>query len=66
MIVPIEDDLGWSRSVTSLAISVNLVIYGVTAPFAAALMERFGVRRIAVGALALLALGTGLTAVMTA
>ena len=41
MIVPIEDDLGWSRSVTSLAISVNLVIYGVTAPFAAALMERF-------------------------
>lgn len=66
MIVPIEDDLGWSRTVTSLAISVNLVVYGITAPFAAALMERFGVRRIAVGALALLALGTGLTAVMTA
>ena len=66
MIVPIEEDLGWSRTITSLAISVNLVIYGVTAPFAAALMERFGVRRIAIGALALLALGTGLTAVMTA
>ncbi len=66
MIVPIEEDLGWSRTVTSLAISVNLVIYGVTAPFAAALMERFGVRRIAIGALALLSLGTGLTAVMTA
>ena len=53
MIVPIEEDLGWSRAITSLAISVNLVIYGVTAPFAAALMERFGVRRIAIGALAL-------------
>ena len=66
MIVPIEEDLGWSRTVTSLAISVNLVVYGVTAPFAAALMERFGVRRIAVGALALLSLGTGLTAVMSA
>jgi MFS family permease len=66
MIVPIEEDLGWSRTITSLAISVNLVIYGVTAPFAAALMERFGVRRIAIGALALLSLGTGLTAVMTA
>lgn len=66
MIVPIEEDLGWSRTMTSLAISVNLVVYGVTAPFAAALMERFGVRRIAIGALALLALGTGLTAVMTA
>ena len=66
MIVPIEEDLGWSRTITSLAISVNLVIYGVTAPFAAALMERFGVRRIAIGALALLSLGTGLTAMMTA
>ena len=66
MILPIEEDLGWSRSVTSLAISVNLVVYGVTAPFAAALMERFGIRRIAIIALALLSLGTGLTAVMTA
>ena len=66
MILPIEEDLGWSRSATSLAISVNLVVYGITAPFAAALMERFGVRRIAVAALALIALGSGLTAVMTA
>lgn len=66
MILPIEEDLGWSRSVTSLAISVNLVVYGVTAPFAAAFMERFGVRRIAAAALALIALGSGLTAVMTA
>jgi len=66
MILPIEEDLGWSRSVTSLAISVNLVVYGVTAPFAAAFMERFGVRRIAAAALALIALGSGLTAAMTA
>ena len=65
MIVPFEDEFGWSRAATSLAVSVNLVIYGVTAPFAAALMERFGVRRIAVMALALIAAGTGLTLVMT-
>ena len=64
MIVPIEDELGWSRAATSLAISINLVLYGVTAPFAAALMERFGIRTIAAGALAFIALGTGLTAVM--
>lgn len=64
MIVPIEEELGWSRAATSLAISVNLVLYGVTAPFAAALMERFGIRAIAAGALAFIALGTGLTAVM--
>lgn len=66
MIVPIEDEFGWSRAATSLAVSVNLVLYGVTAPFAAALMERFGVRRIVAGALALIAAGTALTSVMTA
>jgi sugar phosphate permease len=65
MIVPFEDEFGWSREATSLAVSVNLVFYGVTAPFATALMERFGVARIAAGAMALIALGTGLTVFMT-
>lgn len=66
LMVPFEDEFGWSRSATSLAVSVGLVVYGVTAPFAAALMERFGIRRIAAGALALISAGTGLTLVMTA
>lgn len=65
MVVPFEDEFGWSRSAISLAVSVNLVVYGVTAPFAAAFMERFGVRRVVVGALALIGLGTGLTVFMT-
>lgn len=65
MVVPIEDDLGWSRAATSLAVSVNLVLYGLTAPFAAALMERFGVRAIMAAALGLICVGTGLTVVMT-
>ncbi|CAB5014371.1 unannotated protein [freshwater metagenome] len=58
LIVPFEEDFGWSRSAISLAVSVNLVFYGVTAPFAAALMERFGIRNIAALALSLIALGT--------
>ena len=65
MVVPLEDEFGWTRSATSLAISVGLVVYGLTAPFAAALMERFGIRRIAVLALLLMAVGTGLTLAMT-
>ena len=65
LIVPFEDEFGWSRSATSLAVSVNLVLYGLTAPFAAALMERFGIRRIAALALLLISAGTGLTLVMT-
>ena len=65
LVVPLEDEFGWSRSVTSIAVAVNLILYGLTAPFAAALMGRFGVRNIAAGALTLIAIGTGLTTVMT-
>jgi sugar phosphate permease len=66
MLVPFEDEFGWSRSATSLAVSVNLVFYGLTAPFATALMERFGIARIAAGAMGLIAVGTGLTIFMSA
>ena len=64
MLVPIESDMGWARSATSLAVSVNLIFYGLTAPFAAALMERVGIRRVAAGALLPIAAGTGLTVFM--
>jgi len=65
MFEPLEQEFGWTRSLTSSAVSVNLIFYGLTAPFAATLMERFTVRRVAVSALALVALGTGLTVFMT-
>ena len=56
-LVPVSEEFGWSREVGSLAVSVQLVLYGLVAPFAAALMEKFGIRRIAAGALVLLAAG---------
>src|SRR6478736_8079568 len=62
---PLEHEFGWTRATTSGAVSLNLVIYGLTAPFAAALMERFGVRRMVALALTLVAAGAGLTLVMT-
>ncbi|MCW2846737.1 MAG: transporter [Marmoricola sp.] len=65
LLEPLEHEFGWSRGITSGAASLNLVLYGLTAPFAAALMERFGVRRVAGAALALISLGSGLTLVMT-
>jgi sugar phosphate permease len=65
LLVPIEEDLGWSRTETSIAVSLNLLVYGVAAPFAAALLERVGVRRTAVGALLLIAAGCLLTTVMS-
>ena len=66
LLQPLEDEFGWSRATTSGAVTANLVVYGLTAPFAAALMERFGIRRVVGGALVLVALGSGLTVVMTA
>ena len=65
LLEPLEREFGWSRATTSGAVSLNLVIYGLTAPFAAALMERFGVRRVAAASLALVANGSGLTLLMT-
>ena len=65
LIEPVEAEFGWSRSWTSGAVSINLVLFGLTAPFAATLMERFGLRRVVAAALTLVALGSGLTLVMT-
>ena len=65
LLEPLEHEFGWSRATTSGAVSANLVLYGLTAPFAAALMERFGVRRVVAAALAMVSLGSGLTLGMT-
>ncbi len=63
---PLEVEFGWSRELTSGAVTLNLVVFGVTAPFAAALMERFGIRRVVAASLLLVAAGSGLTTLMTA
>ncbi len=65
LLEPLEQEFGWSRATTSGAVTFNLIFYGLTAPFAAALMERFGVRRMVVLALTLVAAGSAGTLVMT-
>ncbi len=66
LIVPFEHEFGWSTATISLAVSINLFIYGLSGPFAAALMERFGVRRIMVVALLIVAVAASLTTLMRA
>lgn len=61
LIVPLEDAFGWGRDQISLAISVNVLLYGLTAPFAAALMERFTVRKVVMAALTTVSTGAFLT-----
>jgi len=66
MMVPLETEFGWSRATISVAVSVNLLLYGLMAPFAAALMDRFGVRQTMVAALSVLAIGVTATVAMGA
>jgi MFS family permease len=64
LIVPLEHDFGWNRATISVAVSINLLLFGLSGPFAAAFMNRFGVRRVLVCALLLIATGVGLTPLM--
>lgn len=66
LMIPLHDEFGWSREAISIAVSVGLVFYGLTAPFAAALMERFGVKRVMLAALATIATGAAATTIMNA
>ncbi|GAC66380.1 MFS transporter [Gordonia soli] len=66
MMDPLHMEFGWSHATIGAAMSVNMVLFGVTAPFAAALMDRFGVRPVLAGALVLIAAGTGVATLMTA
>ncbi|WP_205650162.1 MFS transporter [Actinoplanes solisilvae] len=66
MLDPLHNEFGWSLGTISSAVSVNLLLYGLTAPFAAALMQRFGIRRVVTVALLLVASGSGLTVFMQA
>jgi len=66
LMVPLRDEFGWSTSSMSLAVSLNLLLFGLVAPFAAALMDRFGMRRVVSAALSLVALGAGGSVLMTA
>ncbi len=52
---PFENEFGWSDGVISNALALQIALYGLTGPFAAAAMERYGVRKTAVVAIALLA-----------
>jgi MFS family permease len=65
MIVPLEQEFGWSRATISWAVSVGLLLYGLIGPFAAAIIERFGVRTMASAALAMIAGGYGLSTLLT-
>ncbi|TDU78292.1 MFS transporter [Streptomyces sp. KS 21] len=66
LIEPLHEEFDWSRGTVGFAVSVNLALYGLTAPFAAALMDRFGIRKVVALALLVISGGTVATLWMTA
>ncbi|WP_442931296.1 MFS transporter [Mycolicibacterium sp. 120320] len=66
MMNPLHHEFGWSHGTVGLAMSVNMTLYGLTAPFAAALMDRFGVRPVLTVSLLLIATGSAVSTLMTA
>jgi MFS family permease len=63
---PLHMEFGWSHATIGFAVSVNMMLFGLISPFAAALMDRFGIRPVVTFALVMVALGSGLTVFMTA
>ncbi|TIM47476.1 MFS transporter [Mesorhizobium sp.] len=65
MMLPLEESFGWRRDVVSLAAAIGIFLYGLTGPFAAALMERIGLRRTLLASLVLMSGSTALSLLMT-
>jgi predicted MFS family arabinose efflux permease len=66
LIVPLQGEFGWNRATISVAISINLLLFGLSGPFAAALMQRYGIKQVMIVALLFIAAGASLTPLITA
>ena len=65
LIIPLNQEFGWSRATIGSAVGLNILLYGAVGPFAAAILDRFGIRRTVATALAGMAAGVALTPFMT-
>src|SRR5436190_4423250 len=54
-IVPLQKEFGWSTAEISSALSIRFILFGLMAPFAAALHNRFGLRNVTLSALVIVA-----------
>ena len=64
-IVPLQREFGWSTAEISSALSIRFILFGLMAPFAAALMNRYGLRNVTLSALLIVASALVLSLLMT-
>ena len=65
LIVPFEKEFGWDNAQISSALAIRIMLFGLFGPFAAAFMNRFGVRRVIMFAMTLIAGGLLASLAMT-
>jgi predicted MFS family arabinose efflux permease len=65
LLEPLQQAFGWSRATISLAAAVGIFLYGMVGPFAAAAMDHFGLRRVLLAALVIMATSSAASAYMT-
>jgi MFS family permease len=61
LMVPLEAEFGWNRAVVSGAVAINIALFGLIGPFAASVMDRWGLRRVILSAAALLSVSVALS-----
>ncbi len=64
LMVSLEQEFGWDRAIISAAVAINIALFGIIGPFAASVMDRWGLRRVIVAAVALLTVSVALTTKM--
>jgi len=65
IIVPLEKEFGWSAADISTALAIRIALFGLIGPFAAAFINRFGVRSVVIAAIAMIVVGALATTAMT-
>jgi sugar phosphate permease len=66
LLLPLKGEFGWDLGQISGALALRLLLFGLVAPFAAALMQRYGLRVVVASALGVIVIGLGLATQMTA
>src|ERR1700730_3805509 len=61
LLLPLQREFGWSTAAISSALALRLLLFGLMGPFAAAFINRYGVRKVTLSALGLIASGLALS-----
>jgi predicted MFS family arabinose efflux permease len=65
LIVPLRQEFGWSTTDVAGPLSLRLLLFGLCAPFAAALISRYGIRAIVTVAVGMIVAGVVIASRMT-